>query len=789
MKRWFVTVLAAVTVARAMAGDDIMVQRPASATRYRESTVAHFGVWYDPHIWKQIPNEGSLFNLSFLDTSGVGVAMLVADPRPILFSSLAAASLAGLRSASPKVEITSQASRLIGDKEVLYLTFSAYAGRFPIKSYCYAYSGPEGTVQLSVSAPSSVADRLKPEIDTFLNGLQIGAPDDASAQPAATAAQSAAPRDASARSNVTPSATGTEADGVSSSFGETRTFDSSEDALKLNASVPYTDPNPVTEAVREIQSGDVRAGVAKLQGRAKKGYLVDRCLLALLYDEGNGVPKDPAKAVAMLSQLAGKLPQAKGLLGNWYLHGHNLPLDKEKGEELCREAAAAGDAQSQDGLGHLLLRTDPVTAVTWFKKAAAQGNADAAYCLFACYHDGKGVPKDPSQEMDWLKRAAGKGQPLAQRYLAEFYWSGNGVPRDLQAAAAMFRSLALSGSAFAENDYAVCLWTGSGVPMNKEDGLYWFRKAAEQGEVNAEQSLGRIYAAGDSVPINVEEAVKWYGAAAAQGAPDAEFRMGRAYLAGNQIPQDVPKGTDLVQKAARQGMVSAAGLLATLDFNGYKELPPNLPEALKWAQEAAGAGDPEGKLVLGYLYAQGKVLGKDMAKAFSLIKEAAEGGNVDAEYALGTYYREGSGTPPDITESAKWIRKAAESDNPAAEFQLGLYYLNGKGVPKDIDEATRWFRFSALQGFARGENAYGYSFEIGAGVQQDLVEAYKWFILACSSSQSTDVEPRQRALVNMMSILPKMSPEQVQEGKNRASEFVPKRPRHDEKEDFQVNVG
>jgi TPR repeat protein len=119
-----------------------------------------------------------------------------------------------------------------------------------------------------------------------------------------------------------------------------------------------------------------------------------------------------------------------------------------------------------------------------------------------------------------------------------------------------------------------------------------------------------------------------------------------------------------------------------------------------------------------------------------------------------------------------------------AQFQLGLFYENGEGVAADPVEAAKWFRYSAEQGNPKGENAYGYALAIGQGVPQDLVEACKWFILA--SSQDKVAEPKGRAIVNMNGILPKMTPDQVQDAKNRARSFVPKRP--EQPESFSLGV-
>jgi hypothetical protein len=99
---------------------------------------------------------------------------------------------------------------------------------------------------------------------------------------------------------------------------------------------------------------------------------------------------------------------------------------------------------------------------------------------------------------------------------------------------------------------------------------------------------------------------------------------------------------------------------------------------------------------------------------------------------------------------------------------------------------VKWFRFSARQGYARGENALGFALATGNGTPQDLVEAYKWLVLA--SSQDKDADPKNRAIVSLNSILPKMTPAQIDEGKKRARDFVPESKHPKELDDFSIGV-
>jgi WD40 repeat protein len=47
--------------------------------------------------------------------------------------------------------------------------------------------------------------------------------------------------------------------------------------------------------------------------------------------------------------------------------------------------------------------------VTWYRKAAEQGNADAQYSLGFMYENGRGVPRDDTAAASWYQKAAEQG--------------------------------------------------------------------------------------------------------------------------------------------------------------------------------------------------------------------------------------------------------------------------------------------------------------------------------------------------------------------------------------------
>jgi TPR repeat protein len=83
--------------------------------------------------------------------------------------------------------------------------------------------------------------------------------------------------------------------------------------------------------------------------------------------------------------------------------------------------------------------------VSWFRKAADQGYADAQYNLGLMYADGQGVTQDDTAAMSWFRRAADQGNAAAQFNLAMMYGRGQGVPQSYIIAYMWFNLAAARG--------------------------------------------------------------------------------------------------------------------------------------------------------------------------------------------------------------------------------------------------------------------------------------------------------------------------------------------------------
>ncbi len=118
-------------------------------------------------------------------------------------------------------------------------------------------------------------------------------------------------------------------------------------------------------------------------------------------------------------------------------------------------------------------RKDYASALSWLRKAADRGDAEAQAKLGLMYYEGLGVKQDFAQAFTWYLKAAKQDHVVAEEIVGNMYRWGKGVTKD----------------------YALA------VP--------WLRKAADSGSSNARTVLGTMYLVGEGVPQDFEEAAKW----------------------------------------------------------------------------------------------------------------------------------------------------------------------------------------------------------------------------------------------------------------------------------------
>ena len=128
--------------------------------------------------------------------------------------------------------------------------------------------------------------------------------------------------------------------------------------------------------------GDFGKAYKKFKPLADRGLAEAQNILGLMYQAGQGVPKDYGEAVKWFRKAAEQgFPPAQRELGGLYANGQGVPQDYAE-------------------------------AVKWFRKAAEQGDDEAQFELGWAYVDGNSVPQGYAEAVKWFRKAAARDSLL-----------------------------------------------------------------------------------------------------------------------------------------------------------------------------------------------------------------------------------------------------------------------------------------------------------------------------------------------------------------------------------------
>jgi TPR repeat protein len=108
-------------------------------------------------------------------------------------------------------------------------------------------------------------------------------------------------------------------------------------------------------------------------------------------------------------------PRAEAALGELLLRGDGLPRDDARALALLEKSARAGHGPAAFRLGFLLSRgengaaRDPARAIAYFRAAAAAGEPEAFFNLGAAHASGRGLKRDYAEALAWLTVAKRRG--------------------------------------------------------------------------------------------------------------------------------------------------------------------------------------------------------------------------------------------------------------------------------------------------------------------------------------------------------------------------------------------
>src|SRR5438270_109167 len=200
---------------------------------------------------------------------------------------------------------------------------------------------------------------------------------------------------------------------------------------------------------------------------------------------------------------------------------------------LCSPAAVSQAAASQPTrpdaqvrLGNEYLdKHDYGMALTWFRKAADQGNAAGENNVGWFYEKGFGLTQNYAEALNWYHKAADAGSLQAQENLGKMYQNGLGTKQDYHEALVWYRKAADQGSASAMTNLGWFYNEGWGVQRDYGEALKWYTIAADEGDSYAENDIGVLYEYGEGVAQDYSLALAWYYRAANKGLARAKVNL------------------------------------------------------------------------------------------------------------------------------------------------------------------------------------------------------------------------------------------------------------------------
>jgi TPR repeat protein len=238
--------------------------------------------------------------------------------------------------------------------------------------------------------------------------------------------------------------------------------------------------------------------------------------IALMYADGIGVPKDPAKAFTWFRQAADAGEGAAQYnLALMYAHGEGTARDYK---QFVRWLTAASEKNIVPAIMDLAAfnvhplddtMPDVERAIHLYEKAAELGNDRAPAILGNIYATSNSGKPDFEQSVKWYRKAADMGQKDGEYGLGIRYAFGQGVPQELQEARRLFTAAADQGLAPAQYNLATICEEGNGTPVDRACATRYYRLAADQGMAKAQFRLGRMLANSKETDTDRVSAYKW----------------------------------------------------------------------------------------------------------------------------------------------------------------------------------------------------------------------------------------------------------------------------------------
>ncbi|OAM88288.1 hypothetical protein AW736_19680 [Termitidicoccus mucosus] len=261
----------------------------------------------------------------------------------------------------------------------------------------------------------------------------------------------------------------------------------------------------------------------------------------------------------------------------------------------------------------------------------------------------------------------------------------NGSPVDLQKAFALYQKAAALGSAEAWYRMGVLARDEKVDGVDAKSAMKFFKEAADAGYTDAYAALARAYMEGQLTKPHVAKADFYLNLALEAGSAEAMFLKG-SLLVGTDGSEQV--GLTLLMEAAKEGNADAQYMIGRMYRDGMV-VGRDMDMAAQWLHFAVENGSVRAKTDLGLLMLNDKSLEAGQREEVGrLLSEAADAGNGKAAYALAKLFFEGKPSLGALTAIREYAENAYDSGRSDGAFLMALSHAVGKNP--DLDRALQW---------------------------------------------------------------------------------------------------
>ncbi|MFM9278519.1 metallophosphoesterase [Paenibacillus jiagnxiensis] len=452
---------------------------------------------------------------------------------------------------------------------------------------------------------------------------------------------------------------------------------------------------------------------------------------------------DVSYGIQLLEESAIEESNAMRIMGKMLLFGNRVEQDKERGEELVRNAYRKGDKGAGIQLARLML--DGV----YLEKNVDEGKRILFELIDAEHEEafieearrliiGNGLEKNIIKGLGQLNTLSDNGNLDAMYYLAQTILVGpEDVPKDFRKGEKLLREAESKNHEESRRLLAKLISDGIIKATDDSESIFLLEKAAKENDYLAMQILAEYHLEGNKVEPNSGYAIELLENSIKGKDHMCMVDYGLKLIKGEFVKQDIQRGISLLQETVLRGSLQGKYELAKI-YLSSEVITNKYEEGLSLISQLVNDGEDKAKLLFARYLALGNKMEVNYEKATQLFEElVAEKSNrailVYSELLLDGFYLK-----KDMNKGEKLIRQLIQEGDQVASLVYATRLINGDGVQKHISNGINRLRRLAENGVKEAMLEYGIRLKKGNKVGKNIKKANKFINNAIENLSSDE---------------------------------------------------